>query len=259
MAQQRAKWALGILGLFLMANSGCSNTQQMANILGKDVAEYRASGQEQSCPSITNFHASPQTVECGNDVSLSISALAPDAEEVYYSWEIDGQVFDSGTRAIWKTPTCNSIKDPQQLYTIRGVASDGTCSVTQTLQVQVLCNCALDLKVNFEFGKADLNEVSMAVLDEFGSTLQNYPAYSVLIEGHTDHIGSEPTNQALGERRAEVVKQYLIARWGIQPERLMTMSFGEESPVASNDTDEGRAQNRRAEIFRIRLNGNENK
>ena len=259
MAQQRHILALGILGFLLIASSGCGNTQtmgQMANILGKDVAEHRAAGKEQSCPTISSFHASSQTVECGNEVMLTIAAIAPDVDEVFYSWEIDGQVFDSGPRAIWKTPTCESLKDPQQLYTIRGVASDGECSMAQTLQVQVLCNCALDLKVNFEFGKADLNEAARAILDDFGSTLRNYPAYSVLIEGHTDYIGTEPSNQLLGEKRAEVVKKYLLINWGIEPERVMTMSFGEGSPVASNETDEGRAQNRRAEIFRIRLNGN---
>lgn len=253
MAQLRHIFALGFLGFLLIANIGCGNT---ANILGKDVAEHRAVGKEQSCPAITTFYASPQTAECGTDVSLVIAALAPDVEEVFYSWEIDGQVFDSGTKAIWKTPTCQSLKDPQQLYTIRGVVNDGECAVAQTVQVQVLCNCALDLKVNFEFGKAELDELSRATLDQFGSTLKNYPAYSVLIEGHTDYIGPETSNQALGEKRAEVVREYLVMQWGVQPERLMTMSFGEESPMASNETDDGRAQNRRAEIFRIRLDGN---
>ncbi|MCP4401423.1 MAG: OmpA family protein [bacterium] len=257
MALQRQKFALGVLGLLLAASIGCSSTHQITDkILGKDVAEYRAAGKEESCPSIINVHASPHTVECGNEVSLAISALAPDAEEIFYSWEIDGQIFDTGTHALWKTPTCQSIEDPQQLYTIRGVASDGECAVAQTLQVQVLCNCALDLKVNFEFGKAELDVTARAILDEFGATLQNYPAYSVLIEGHTDHIGNEPSNQALGERRSQAVQEYLLRQWGVQPERLMTMSFGEGSPVAPNETPDGRAKNRRAEIFRIRLDGN---
>jgi outer membrane protein OmpA-like peptidoglycan-associated protein len=269
MTQHRQKLAFGLLGLFLLViiSGGCChtqqmtdsiktlNTEQMADMLGKDVAEYRARGKGQSCPTIQSVHVSPKTVECGNEVSLTITALAPDAEEVYYSWEIDGEVFDSGPKAIWKTPTCKSFKDPQQLYTIRGTASDGECSMVQSFQVQVLCDCPLDLMVNFEFGKADLDGTARAILDELGSTLNNYPSYSVLIEGHTDYIGTNPSNQALGERRAEAVKEYLVTRWDVQPERFMTMSFGEESPIAPNETDKGRAQNRRAEIFRIRMSG----
>jgi outer membrane protein OmpA-like peptidoglycan-associated protein len=66
-------------------------------------------------------------------------------------------------------------------------------------------------------------------------------------EGHTDAIGSDAYNQSLSERRAEAVRRYLI-NGGITPERIRTEGFGESRPVASNETDEGRAQNRRVEL-----------
>ncbi|PID58219.1 hypothetical protein CSB45_03895 [candidate division KSB3 bacterium] len=255
MRQHRQKSALYFLGVFLLAlSSGCTTPQTLDTLLGKDIAAHRAQGQGQSCPAIIRFHASPTTVNCGGEVFLTLAALAPDAEEIYYHWEIEGENFDSGTHAVWKTPACTYFKDPQQLYSIRGVASDGECSVAQTRGVQVLCDCPLELKVNFAFGKADLDKTSIAILDILGSTLNNYPSYSISIEGHTDSIGTRASNQTLGKQRAEAVKNYLISRWRVRPERFITRSFGEESPVAPNDTNAGRAQNRRAEIFRIRLN-----
>jgi outer membrane protein OmpA-like peptidoglycan-associated protein len=69
----------------------------------------------------------------------------------------------------------------------------------------------------------------------------------VIAEGHTDTVGSAEYNQKLSERRADAVRRYLI-NGGIMPERIRTEGFGESKPVASNDTDEGRAQNRRVEL-----------
>jgi len=91
------------------------------------------------------------------------------------------------------------------------------------------------------------------VLDEAAQILKDSPEISVVIEGHTDSIGSETYNQRLSERRAEAVRQYLVER-GVAASRLETRGYGESQPIAPNttpegkDNPEGRALNRRAEL-----------
>jgi OOP family OmpA-OmpF porin len=80
------------------------------------------------------------------------------------------------------------------------------------------------------------------------ATLNPHPAITVRCEGHTDPVGSEAYNLDLGQRRAEAVAAHLDAQ-GIDAGRVATRSFGESLPAASNDTEEGRARNRRVEII----------
>ncbi len=106
--------------------------------------------------------------------------------------------------------------------------------------------------VNFDFDKSNIRPDARPVLDEAVRTLKEEPNIRVRIEGHTDSIGSEAYNQRLSQRRADAVKAYLVAE-GIAASRLETVGFGESQPVASNDTADGRAQNRRAELEVISL------
>ncbi|WP_169518358.1 OmpA family protein [Solimonas variicoloris] len=104
--------------------------------------------------------------------------------------------------------------------------------------------------VHFEFDKSDLSDYSKEMLDDAANVInqvsEKYPALKVDVSGHTDSVGTEGYNQGLSERRANAVKQYLL-RKGVEPGRLNTYAYGESKPVATNDTAEGRAQNRRAE------------
>jgi OOP family OmpA-OmpF porin len=105
--------------------------------------------------------------------------------------------------------------------------------------------------VHFEFDKSDLTDYARAILDKaskaIGGLQQQYPSLKVDVSGHTDWIGTDAYNQALSERRANSVKQYLL-RKGVDSKRINTYAYGETKPVASNESDEGRAQNRRAEV-----------
>jgi OOP family OmpA-OmpF porin len=103
--------------------------------------------------------------------------------------------------------------------------------------------------VRFASGKADLKSESHAVLDEIGGILVQWPSLEIEIGGHTDSQGSESFNQKLSEDRANSVRDYLLKKYpGIDAGNLTVKGYGESMPVASNDTDDGRAKNRRVEF-----------
>ena len=101
--------------------------------------------------------------------------------------------------------------------------------------------------VNFDFNKSNIRPDARPILDEAISTLKEYKEITLSVEGHTDSIGSAEYNDKLSLRRAKSVADYL-AKGGIDSKRMAEKGFGESQPVASNDTTEGRAQNRRVEL-----------
>jgi outer membrane protein OmpA-like peptidoglycan-associated protein len=110
-------------------------------------------------------------------------------------------------------------------------------------------NITLDVPggVTFAFDSADLNSQFYPVLDKVAATLAEYDKTVIEVAGHTDSVGSDAYNQQLSERRANSVAAYLSGH-GVNRARMVTIGAGETHPVATNDTDEGRAQNRRVEI-----------
>lgn len=101
--------------------------------------------------------------------------------------------------------------------------------------------------VNFDFDKYNIRPDAVPILEQACKTLKEEPTIDVSCQGHTDSVGTEAYNQALSERRANAVRNWLI-KCGIPASRLTSKGFGEANPVASNDTAEGRAQNRRTEL-----------
>lgn len=101
----------------------------------------------------------------------------------------------------------------------------------------------------FEFNKATLQKESHAELNRILPFFQQYPTLKIEIAGHTDNVGSEEYNQKLSEERANSVKDYLLSQ-GIPAQNIVGRGYGELEPVTSNDTEEGRQENRRVE-FRI--------
>ena len=102
--------------------------------------------------------------------------------------------------------------------------------------------------VLFASGRAELRSTSNGNLDKLVMFLGKYPDRSVSIEGHTDSVGSAEYNQDLSLRRANAVGSYLAAQ-GVGSTRINTMGKGKSEPVASNDSAEGRQQNRRVEVI----------
>jgi len=101
--------------------------------------------------------------------------------------------------------------------------------------------------VLFAFDKATLSPVAFRNVDKLAVFLKKHSNRSVLIEGHTDNVGSDAYNLDLSEKRAEAVKDALVAK-GVGEERVATKGYGEKYPVASNNTSDGRQQNRRVEV-----------
>ncbi|WP_284619497.1 OmpA family protein [Aquabacterium humicola] len=102
--------------------------------------------------------------------------------------------------------------------------------------------------VLFEFNRADLKPTAQGQLQKLADFLKQYPDRRVLIEGHTDSIGSASYNEQLSRRRAEAVAAVLTGM-GIGPDRVTFTGYGESYPVADNRTDTNRALNRRVEVY----------
>ncbi|MBA3581988.1 MAG: OmpA family protein [Gammaproteobacteria bacterium] len=102
--------------------------------------------------------------------------------------------------------------------------------------------------VLFATGKSDLKGGATKNLDKLAAFLAQYPDRNVTIEGHTDDLGSDATNLALSQRRADAVKSYLVTH-GVDAARLTATGKGESTPIAGNDSDTGRQQNRRVEVI----------
>jgi outer membrane protein OmpA-like peptidoglycan-associated protein len=100
----------------------------------------------------------------------------------------------------------------------------------------------------FSTGAAKIPTNAMPKIDELATTLKNNPGQNVVIEGHTDNVGSPEYNQALAMKRAEAVRKALVSR-GIDPNRIAVRSAGEENPLANNDTGLGRWENRSAQVI----------
>ena len=111
--------------------------------------------------------------------------------------------------------------------------------------------------VNFEFNRSVLLPEAEPVLDAVGEVLVKYPTLQVEIGGHTDSIGPEAYNQRLSQARAQSVLDYLIGEFGVSPDRLTAVGYGESRPVASNTTPTGRTLNRRVEFNVVGVAGAE--
>ena len=103
-------------------------------------------------------------------------------------------------------------------------------------------------KVLFAYDKSNLSNAAKTSLDKLVKVLNSYPDTDIELQGHTDSKGTEEYNQSLSERRANAVSVYLVSE-GIAKSRLTIKGFGETAPKYSNDTADGRTQNRRVEFL----------
>ena len=103
----------------------------------------------------------------------------------------------------------------------------------------------------FDTGKSSIKAESTAVMVDIILILKEYPNAKFTVEGHTDSVGSNSLNQKLSEERANSVRDFLVKE-GIGADRLTAIGYGEDKPMATNNTRAGRTQNRRVEINLIK-------
>ena len=105
----------------------------------------------------------------------------------------------------------------------------------------------VELDVKFDYDKSVVKEESKADIKAVADFMSQYPQTTTTVEGHTDSNCSDAYNQGLSERRANAVRDVLVNQYGVAGDRVSSVGYGESRPVADNNTDEGRAVNRRVE------------
>jgi OOP family OmpA-OmpF porin len=109
---------------------------------------------------------------------------------------------------------------------------------------------AVALNLTFEFNSDQIPAKHYSDLHKLGEVLAQYPEAAIEISGYTDNVGPDPYHYMLSLKRAISVKHYLVQRFSVNAERLRTIGYGESQPRTTNDTAEGREQNRRVEVMR---------
>ena len=197
-------------------------------------------------PTVGPITANPPVVEPGQTTNLSATATDPDGDPLTFRWTAPAGTFSNpnALNTVWTAPNTPG----NQTLTLTVTDPRGG-SATSTITIPVVRREAIMFEdVHFDFDRFNLRPEALKILDDAVAKLQAAPELTVTIEGHCDSIGTVEYNVALGERRANSVQQYLVSR-GIAANRLRTVSYGEERPIADNSTAAGRAMNRRAHLL----------
>lgn len=162
-----------------------------------------------------------------------------------------GQLKIDGTSVDVKGEVHNEAQR-QQLASDMANALNPTYTVKNGLRVSASQQGLLDQTlanrtIEFETGSATLTPQGKAILDQMAAAMVKMTNNTVEIIGHTDNSGNRTSNIALSQARADAVKGYLVTK-GISPQQLSTTGVGPDQPIASNDTNDGRARNRRIEF-----------
>ena len=219
-------------------------TTTVTNTVTQPVAAAPPPPPPNRAPAVT-ISCNPCSVEPGRTLNLTAAGTDPDGDPLMYQWTAPQGTFNNPNAAntVWTAPT-----QPGNVA-VMVTAQDsrgGTATGSATIQV-VRRETLMFEDVHFDFDRFNLRPEALTILDDAIAKLQSNPDLQVTIEGHCDSIGTIEYNLALGERRANAVRDYLVTR-GIAAMRLRTVSYGEERPIADNGTAVGRAMNRRAHV-----------
>jgi outer membrane protein OmpA-like peptidoglycan-associated protein len=193
----------------------------------------------------------PCTVEVGRTSSIRATASDPDGDALTYRWScVTGTVANPAAPTTpWTAPMQPG---PVPCTVTVDDGKGGTASDTVTIQVvRPAVKEFVFEDVHFDFDRYSLRPEATRVLDEAIKAMSENPELRLEVEGHTCNIGTAEYNLALGERRAQAVRDYLQSR-GIGADRLRTVSYGEERPKHDNAREETRRLNRRAAMV-VRL------
>ncbi len=171
-------------------------------------------------------------VEFGQaEKAIDLSAVSPGAKYCPDRIVQARQLARDGVKAYWGCRT-----------------KDGLAMLNEAILLAIeteVCKCN---SIYFDFDKADLKLETIIELDKTVKIMQENPNLKVELAGNTDSIGTEEYNIVLGGARAVAVYEYFKSK-GLTDDRMLIRSYGEDRPVASNDTDEGRAKNRRVDFL----------
>jgi peptidoglycan-associated lipoprotein len=202
-------------------------------------------------PPTVKARCEPCIVEVGKCSTITADANDPDGDPLSYKWTAPtGKIANPADR---QTQWCAPMQEGSVPVTV--TVDDGKSgTASDTVTIQVVKPPVKEYKfedVHFDFDRYSLRPEAARILDEAIRAMQENPSLRVEIEGHTCNIGTAEYNLALGERRANAVRDYLASR-GITADRLRTVSYGEERPKHDNAREETRRLNRRAELI-VRL------
>jgi outer membrane protein OmpA-like peptidoglycan-associated protein len=202
-------------------------------------------------PPTVTARCEPCTVEVGRTSTVTCDASDPDGDPLTYKWSAPTGKFTSPTdrQTPWTAPMQEG---PVQVTCAVSDGKGGTANASVTIQVIRPARKEIVFEdVHFDFDRYSLRPEATRALDEAIRTLKENADLNLEIEGHTCNIGTAEYNLALGERRANAVREYL-AQNGIGADRLRTVSYGEERPKHDNSREETRRLNRRAALL-VRL------
>ncbi|MDN3491454.1 OmpA family protein [Winogradskyella bathintestinalis] len=204
------------------------------------------------CPDADGDGVMDKDDNCPNVAGLKTLAGCPDADGDGVADGDDNCPNEAGPAANsgcpWPDTDGDGVLDkddkcPEEAGT---VANNGCPEVKPTPEVMKTLN-EYSRSILFNSGKATFQKQTDQVLQSMVAIFKEYPEANFALEGHTDSDGSKSMNQALSDRRANAVRDYLIAN-GISSERLTAKGFGEENPIATNKTRSGKKENRRVEV-----------
>lgn len=177
--------------------------------------------------------------------SLALFAFAPGNKSLFALSRADASNPEYGYDAFWSAEKIsNDIGNCPMIPDWRAKAAGSQLGA----ELQSAGRARLD-GVNFDFNSAVIQPISYALLDQVAELLRAHEDWTIVLEGHTDNIGSDAFNKDLSSRRAAAVRTYLASK-GATAGRMSSQGFGFDRPAASNDTQGGRAQNRRVEIVK---------
>jgi len=201
----------------------------------------------QNRPPTVKAQCDPCTVQVGQQATVRADANDPDGDTLTYRWTTPNGSLASPTdrTSQWTAP------QQEGPVPVTVTVSDGKGgTATDTVNIQVtrppVKNYTFE-DVHFDFDRYTLRPEATRLLDEAVTAMREDPKLRLEIEGHTCNIGTAEYNLALGDRRANAVRDYLVSR-GVMVDRLRSVSYGEERPKHDNSREETRRLNRRAAL-----------
>ncbi|MDC6404340.1 MULTISPECIES: OmpA family protein [Maribacter] len=235
----------------LEAFNGCPDSDGDGIEDSKDSCPNEAGSKEMNgCPDADGDGVADKDDACPNEAGLASLAGCPDADGDGVADKDDECPNEAGPSenngCPWPDTDGDSVldKDDQCPEVAGTVANAGCPEVTEEVQKQLNDYARTVL---FDTGKSSIKAESTSVMVDIIQILNEYPTAKFTVEGHTDSVGSAKLNQSLSESRALSVKEFLVDK-GIEEFRLSAVGYGEDKPIATNNTAAGRAQNRRVEI-----------